>query len=487
MSIKITIETVDRTSDIDVNSVRLNRTKTSQSSSLSFDVIREDQSAYKPSVDDEVSITDIDGTTVLFAGRLVALEENIQNGNVEVISCTCQDYTYDMDALFVKQIYEDMTVAQIIEDIKDTILTGFTTTNVVCDVTVSYISFNYEQPSKCIQQLADLVGYEWFVDNNKDINFFSRSSEVAPFNLDDTAGKYYIDSLKIKRDIKNLRNKITVRGGTFLGASFTETTIADGNQVTFLQAYGYSSVVVTVATVSKTVGIDNIDDPADFDCLYNFQEKAVKFRSDNKPTSTQAVAVSGNPHLPVIVSVLDSASAGVFGIREYKVIDNSINTKQGARDRARAELISYAQTLNEGQFVTNIGGLRPGQIININSAIRSYDEDFVISKISSSIRNPSEFVHTVSLVTTKTFGVIEFLQMLLMQKDKEIKIDENEVIDNVFNFSDDFTFSDDMTIGGISALTYQWTSGLNPLVWNFGVWGLQYTYDSALYGFSTYS
>ena len=72
--------------------------------------------------------------------------------------------------------------------------------------------------------------------------------------------------------------------------------------------------------------------------------------------------------------------------------------------------------------------------MNIQSTIRGIDQDYIISKIDSKLINGQEWRHTVGLVTTQTFGMMEFLQRLLIQKDKEITIDENEVIDLVESY-----------------------------------------------------
>lgn len=321
---------------------------------------------------------------------------------------------------------------------------GFTINNVTATQVVNYIGFNYEQPSKCIMQLAQLFEYDWYVDEHKDIHFFSKTTNSAPFSLSDTSGNYFYKTLKIKKDIKNLRNSIIVRGGIYQGTTVTESQVADGEKITFLTAYQYANIVVKVNTVVQTVGIDFIDNPASFDCLYNFNEKAVKF-----PTplpDLDVVDISGNPYIPVIVKVKEAPSITQYSEYQFKVVDKSINSKQGARDRAQAEIRAWANQINEGSFSTISTGLDVGQQLHIDSTLRVIDEDYVISRIASKMYTPTQMVHDITLVTTTTFGMVEFLQKILMDKDKEIKVNENEVTDEVESASETINIGEDLVV-----------------------------------------
>lgn len=443
MSVTIKIATVDRTDKVEYSSFSLDRALTSQIDTLRFTVVKHPDSTYKPTILDAVEVQE--GATKIFGGQIVEVNEKVEGKDVEMIECVAKDYSYDMDRSMVIQSYTNQTVNAIISDINTNFLpAGYDITNVNCPIIVGYIAFNYEQPSKCFQQLAELTGYAWYVDEAKKIHFFAKDARLAPFNLDDSGEKYYYNSLVLKRDLKNLRNTIIVRGGTYQGDTTSEKEIADGTALVYKQGNQYSNVTVKVATVSKTVGIDNIDDPASYDCLYNFQEKFVRFKTATKPSNGQEVEVGGNPHIPVIVKVKDNASVALYGSYEYKVIDKSIATKQGARDRAKAEITAWAQTVNDGSFETVQAGLEVGQKITVNSTIRGItNEVYVISRINSRLApNGTQLLHKVTLMTNQTYGMIEFLQKLLINKDKEIEIKEGEVLDEVEAVNEDISVSD---------------------------------------------
>jgi len=219
----------------------------------------------------------------------------------------------------------------------------------------------------------------------------------------------------------------------FSGDPFVEVQEADGETDTFDFGFRYKSVTWRVdrgsGFVDESFGIDNITDPTTVPWLYNFTEKAMKLGTATRPAAGDRIELGGLPQIPVIIQTRDNVSIGEFGEREQKIIDKSIDTKAAARDRARGELIAWKDTVNEGNFTTRESGLRVGQEIRVQSTIRGLDENFHISRIATRLEGPGELVHDVTLMTQRTFGIIEFLQSQLIDKDKEIEIDPNEVLD----------------------------------------------------------
>jgi len=429
MAIKIKINNVEKQNLVDWQSVRFQSVLNSQVDTFEFAIKRYGAKNFKPELNDDVEFWN--GTEKLFGGKIVQTEETIE-ARLEKISVLCKDHSHEADRKLVVRIYQTTAIEDIIEDIKNTYLpAGFTTTNVVCPIVANYIAFNYEQPTKCFQQLADLVGYAWYIDPDKDIHFKSRLDEIAPFGLTDTNGKYVFNSLRIRKDVKNLRNTIYVRGGEYKGSTYTEKETADGVAKVFKQGFRYDNISVKKGGASQTIGIDNIDDPTTKDVLYNFQEKAVKFRDDNKPVLGTEIEVSGLPYIPVIIKTKDNVSISQYGTFEYKVIDKSLNSKEGARDRTKQELFSWALESDESGFVTYEGGLRVGNLIRIQSTIRAIDDNFLINRITVMMKSPDKLAYQITCVASETFKSIEFLQKLLMDKDKEITINANEVLDKV--------------------------------------------------------
>jgi hypothetical protein len=154
--------------------------------------------------------------------------------------------------------------------------------------------------------------------------------------------------------------------------------------------------------------------------------------------------------LPVIVKLKDqsaidaifSAEAGGDGRYEYLVIDKAINSKEGARERALAEIRTYGETLSEGEFETETSGFKAGQHVRINSTIRGLDEYFVINRVVSIMKTPSTMRYRISLITTKTMDFIAVMKKLLLAETKKIEIKAGEVLDTVESASEVMTITD---------------------------------------------
>lgn len=469
MAVIIEINDVDKSTEIDWKGISLTRALTNQVDTINFSLTRANSSGYKPVLNDKVEV--IEDGTLIFGGLIVSIDEAVEKKK-EVVRISAKDFSFDMDKKLVIQVYESMTVDDIIDDIVANYLgAGYTTTNVNCTVNIEYIAFNYEFPSKCLQQLAQIVDYDWYVDEAKNIYFFLKGSQTAPFELSDSNGNYIYDSLEISSDIKNIRNSIIVRGGTYQANASFEEYEADGDQTTFPFGYKYSNIALTVNGVAKTVGIDNIDDPTLYDALYNFNEKAVKFPAGTKPTVGQVVKLSGNPHVPVVTKLTNAASIALYGEFQFKIVDKSIGSKAAARDRARAEIAAWAASINEGSFSTMTTGLKTGQKIRIQSTNRSIDNYYIISRITSKMHTPTTMIHTCQLVTSQTYGMVEFLQNLLMAKDKEIQIGQDEVLDSVLGLTDEITLTDTVTALAPTTGPYKWQPHASDARWNFAKWG----------------
>jgi hypothetical protein len=454
--ITVQFNNVDKTAFVNIDGFRIESVLTSQVDTCQMEVVNFGAHIFKPVISDDVKV--FDGTDKIFAGIVTKITENIVEKKI-IYSVEVIDYTQLADKKMVAETYSAQTVNDIIADIVTNYLPTFTIANVDCDIVVDYVAFNYEQPSKCFQRLAELTGFDWYIDYDKDIHFFSQEINPAPFNLTDSNGKYIFESLEISRDISQLKNVVFVRGGEYLADFFTENQKGDGIKRDFKTAYKYDGIGVAVNGVVKTVGIDYIDDPTTKDCLYNFQEKVVKFRADNLPGNGITVDISGFPYVPVIVEARDQTSINKYGESWFTIIDKSIKTKQGARERGAGELMTYSEIITECKFQTYEKGLRAGQIINIQSTIRNIDEDYLINKVSAVMLTFDTMQYQVSLVTTKTMGIIEFLQKLLLSDDRKITVGVDEVVDKLWSASEFLpVFSEAITVSHETGPWY--TSGV---------------------------
>lgn len=431
----ITINGVDRTTDILADTLIIEDVLNDQQNTCSFSLL-DRNSVGVPSTDQEIIITLNDGSR-LFAGKILTIkEQSVKVAGIVRFDFTCIDYVRLLDSNLVNKSYTNMTDAAIIADILTTYCSGFgiTGTNVVSGVTISQITFNYLQPSQCFRKIADLTGRNWYIDYNKDVHYFPLTQTAAPFNITSSSNAY-ID-LTISKDASQLKNRVYVRGGTKLSDATTYQTKGDGVKRQFVLPDKPHSVSVAVNGVSKTLGIKNIN-LTGFDYYLNFEEKYLEQDSGAVIlATTDTLTMNYSYDIPILVAVENTASIATNGQKEFAIFDKSITTSQAARDRASAELTDYANSIVEGTFRTFTNGFRSGQYININLSSYGVNDNYIITKVTATSFGAGNYVYDISIASAKTMGVIRFLIELLEANKNLIELSSSEVVDNLLSATD---------------------------------------------------
>lgn len=434
MSIIVKINGDDKSNFVSLNSLSVKQNLTSQVDTASFKV----QSTllgdfYVPNFGDHVEV--FDGSSKIFGGYIIKLGEEVKSsGGLFDYAFNCIDYTFDLDKLNVGRTYENMTVKAIIADMLASYAPDFNADNVMSEFVIEKIVFNQVKISDCISKLAKLLGYEWYVDENKSINFFGKFTKTAPFVLNDTDGNHVFGSLKINLDGSQVVNRVKVRGGEYEGDLYTDVITVKGNDSkSFKLPYKMSNVSVSVSTggayVAKTVGIDFIDDFTSKDVLHNYQDQMVRF--ENALGDGNKIQFSGNPKVRVFAIAEDPASIENYGKIEKLVRDTSIQSNTIARRRASAELYAYADATVDASFFTYKAGLRSGMVIEISSAKMGISKmDLIIKSVTFKAVTPTEFGYQVDCISSEKYNLIELLQKLL--EPDATPMDETEVSEEIF-------------------------------------------------------
>jgi hypothetical protein len=447
MSFTVTIDTVDRTSLVVFNSIRKTDNLNQAVDQLEFDIKKYGATlTYAPSLGDEVVVAR-DGDTI-FGGVIIRITENIEASKILTYSVECSDYSQYLKRQLVTERYENMTVAAIITSLRTNYTTdGFTSVNAGSTLVIDSISFNRITVADALEKLAKAISYVWYVDYDKDIHFFPKNTELAPFNLTDSSNNYIYNSLQIVEDLSQIRNSVLVQGGeTVAPATRTEYWSGDATRTHFPLSNKFASLpTVTVGGSPQTVGVEYLDDDASFDCLWNFNEKYLRFTAGNVPgAGTNNIVIEGYYLYPIVVSVPSPSSQVTFGVYEFAITDKSIRSQAEAIARAQAELTSYQNQLYEGQFRTYEDGLRSGQVITITSSQRSKTLSVLIQSVSAKMRDPlgTSMEYTARFATLRSLGIIEYLQDQL--RSKEVIVDDEETLLNFYPLTDTVGCSDSL-------------------------------------------
>jgi len=432
MSVIVKINTVDQSDLIEWETLSVVQNLTNLADTASFAIRKYGARTLVPAYDDDVEVWD--GSVQIFGGKILKVEGEVESGGPGVKYLVhCTDHIYEMDKELVSKIYTSETIEDIIADIISNYTSGFTVANVSSTFIVDRIVFNQVTISECLRRLADIVQYNWYVDSAKDVHFFSKFVNSAPYNLTDTSGNFVYKSLKRITDGTQVVNRAVVRGGEYDGDAYEDTiTVVGSDTKSFKLPYRFSNLGIELDTgggfAAQTVGVDFVDSFSSYDVLHNVNAQTIKWNA--ALSAGDLIKFSGNPKTRVLAVSEDPASIAAYGTIEKLIRDDSIESNEIARSRASAELYAYANAIVDAKFQTYNSGLLVGMVINVQSTRRDSDDDLLIKTLTFSMLDPNTFGYSAILVSTKRNGLIEILRSLLAPRVRDT--DESEVAEAIF-------------------------------------------------------
>jgi hypothetical protein len=450
-----------------------------------------------PAIGDTIEL--YDSTGIIWGGTVTEVEPII-SGLLITWQITATDYGFLLDGLLVKKNYAGMDPADIVEDIINTFCAGkgFNLDGVQRgNFLVETIKFNYQQPSKALQSLAKLIGWDWFIGPDKTVYFFLGDVDdgdgggavgdggVAPIAVDATSGEVEWNSLDIDLQITNMQNSVYVIGGS-LPVMFTASTTNDvyptnGTANTFPVAYAYSSstIVVELNGVPQTVGILNqVTDPSTVDVLYSDSGRFIQFTT-GAPAGGGVVKIFGTAQVPIVAHASNNESIALYGERQGVVTDSTITSVPEAQLRATAQILQFGHPVYDVKFNTLVAGCRIGQTIKVNvPAMGITNYNLVIKRIEAVGYAPGDTTlnidgmleYQVECIGSDTVTFTDLMTTILQNEQTQTDVSDDTITENLEYASEELVLADTVTA----------TGGIRPYVYGPSS-------PQARYGFAVYS
>lgn len=450
-----------------------------------------------------------DGSRYLFGGFVSRIQsKEIGEGQLFTYLVEATDYTYVIINKNAQITYESKTLQYIVQDLVDTYIDpgyGFTYANVDVGPTINTIAFNHISLRKSFEKLAAVTGFEWWIDYQKDVHFKAKDASSAPEMTTDSSDNF-ID-VRIDVDTSQVRNSIVVKGGREITSSyFQQTIVADGEaREWLLREKPIDMQYINLNGVSKTFGVDPLEDDTAFYFMFNFQEKYIRCSlATPTPALGDEIIPSYKYEVPVIIKLRSASSVlamqaieGGDGLHEYTITDTSIKSKSEARDRAMKELLEYANPLFNGTFTTRTGLLqsgsyfKPGQQVTVNLPTWgiSVDTGYLIQQVTTTLVEDGtniEYQYSVRF-GGRLLDASSFLQSVAGAEKVTLEteeIDRIEVISEEINIAEVITrngnvktVSESISIAESISKTnttppFKWApSATKKGVWNSSEWG----------------
>ena len=453
MTVRTTIASVDRSSLVVVGSMRIaSRLGTRNRASLA---LVDPTGAYRPAVGAEVIIDD-GASTRYFGGFVDSFTESLTiEGNQAALSYEVECVSYDAlaDRRLVAASYESgsQTLSTIVTDVVTNFLAGdgLTTTNVDTGPIIDRLKFNYVPASAVFDELSNITGYAWWVDESKALWFKPRAGVAAPFGIDATNAR----RVTVNRTTEVYRNKQLIRAGVDLTASRTENFSGNGTQKAWTLSFpaGAAPTTITVGGVGKTIGIRGVDTGKDW--YYQIGDPVVS-QDDGAAAvgSAVAIAVTYQGQFPILIAAQsDTAIAaqaalnGASGIYEAIEERPNLNDDEGASSVAEGLLRRYGAIPRRLTFETDTAGLKPGQLLSATFSPHAVSGSWLVDSVSAIDRNGQDLVWTIEALDGESVGGWSEFFAVLTGMARQVEFRENEVIVLLRAISETVTLTDALT------------------------------------------
>lgn len=329
--------------------------------------------------------------TRLFQGYINKLTRTYDGKN-RIWHVSCVGTGKLMDAAYTNTTYTNVTDQFVIQNAITTTFLGniIGTGNVQVGVTVPQITFDTSTMTEVINAMADVSNFQYYVDPYCQLWYTPGYFTLTNFSLSDTPDNlnsfpYY--GYSIDDDMTQIKRRVTVTGGNWVGPAATDIFSGDGTTTQFSLTYvqPISVTACTVTSSSKKVGINNKDTMPPFDALLDVPSHYVKFNVA-PPNAANNVVVTYTYTSQVRVRETQIQSIGndvVFF--DSKVNDTALTTPAAASARAIAELLEFA---NDRQIIhfRCTKQVTAGQVVPFTSALDGLSQvGFLVQRVS--IRN----------------------------------------------------------------------------------------------------
>lgn len=181
------------------------------------------------------------------------------------------------------------------------------------DTQYADIRAQFKKPTSLLEELAKLQQLYWYIDYEKGLHFFEQERYTCPLEILDSGEVY--DNLSVTADTSQLKNRQVVRGGEAIdGSLYTQTEVTDGKMESWRLDYKPKDLAISISTnggvswIPKTVGVKNLHAAADYEYLFDFNEKVVERASDGILANGVLFRREYYPFRPIRVQVENAAS-----------------------------------------------------------------------------------------------------------------------------------------------------------------------------------
>lgn len=308
-------------------------------------------------------------TTKLFTG-IVERVNFKGTGNKQILNLTGRDYTQRlMDITIEPVVYTNSEVSTIITNILTNAgITDITTNNVdTTSTTLQRIAFNQIPIYNAFAELAELSGFYFYIDADKDLNFKQKKNVSSGITLNNTN----ILAQRLNTTREGMANDVWVYGDRQL-AGYNELLTTDGGSVFTLISKPHNTFVEYLGSPQRGAVYQMATVPSSgTNYLINYFDSQIIFVSgtdigyDSIPINTGSILVTYDREIPIVKHGVERDSILAYGRKNKIINDKSIRDPQTATDILKKQLENADPFKGSEAELKGWFSLIPGQTVNV--------------------------------------------------------------------------------------------------------------------------
>lgn len=311
-------------------------------------------------------------TTKIFRGVIDDIQFTGQEQNERIV-LSGRDYSAVLQDISITPItYSNSEVSTIVTNLMALYAPTITTTNVdVTTTTVSHITFNHVNLFDALKQLANLSGFYFYVDTDKDLHFENIGATSSGLTFDTSN----VSKAEFKNTTEEMANQVWVYGDRTITGRIEKFTGDGAGSVYTLQSNPHNTEVTVNGSIQRGGVFEmSVGETGSFQYLVNFDQKKVIFISgttyvygNSIPPLNGSVVISYGASVPIAKLADDPVSIALYGTKSKVIIDKSITQPNTARDLAISYLENHKDPIVQGLVEVNgVLSLTPGSTVDVN-------------------------------------------------------------------------------------------------------------------------
>lgn len=411
------------------------------------------------SIDEGDAVQVYNNSALIFAGIVYSTRAYEGIRGIVFYDLQVVDNSALADKRIIAGVAENMTAGNIIKTKILPILAeeGITEGIIQDGVVVSKAVFNYIYCNNALDYLRDVTGFNWHIDKDRKLSFFSRETNISPFVLNDSLEH---SGFEKNSSMENYRNRQYVRGSqgeTAIQAKEKPTPKPDGQSRSFILRFPVAKKptihINNIQVPEAQIGVNGLD--ASKQWYFSYNSNTISQDGLQTPLASTDVLEITYTGLRNIMMILDNAAgiserkskeSGTSGIYENMINESSLRSTAQAMQYGQGIMAKYGEVSDRVSFSTVDAGLEAGQLLRVVKPLFDIDDNFLIESVSVSAYGPNEIEYQISALDGASIGGWEQFFKNIISSGRNFNISEDEVVVTLQSFEETERFSGQMEI-----------------------------------------